>query len=183
MQFQMLAQENMESLLDCGARRILAPCPHCLHTLAREYPSLNEDFATEVEHHAELFLRLINDGKLKLDPGQIGGNGKRLTYHDPCYLSRYEKVLSAPREVISKSGFSLAELPRRRERSFCCGGGSAGFVRTHEEERRVDQERKSEIADSGADILVTACPECKMMLDATLSETLDLAELVARALQ
>jgi Fe-S oxidoreductase len=182
MQFQMLAQENIESLLESGARKILAPCPHCLHTLAREYPTLNEDFSVEVEHHAEFFLSLIEDGKLQLDPHRNGG-GKRLTYHDPCYLSRYEKVLSAPRDVISRAGYSLTELPRQRERSFCCGGGSAGFVRTHEEERRVDQERKSEVAESGADILVTACPECKMMLDATVSETLDLAELVARALQ
>ena len=185
MQFQILAQENIKSLLESGARKILAPCPHCMHTLAREYPTLNDDFSIAVEHHAELILRLINDGKLKIDFSQGNGNGdgKRLTYHDPCYLSRYEQVMSAPREVISKTGYSLTELPRRRERSFCCGGGSAGFVRTHEEERRVDQERKGEITDSGADILVTACPECKMMLDATVSETLDLAELVARALQ
>jgi Fe-S oxidoreductase len=139
----------------------------------------------EIEHHTQFFLRLVEEGKLLLGDGS--GNGldrsKLLTYHDPCYLSRYEQVISAPREVISRTGFRLTELSRQGQRSFCCGGGSAGFVRTHEEEKRVDQERKSEIVESGAAILVTSCPECKMMLDATVSETLDLAELVARAMQ
>jgi Fe-S oxidoreductase len=195
MQFQLLAQENIESLLANGARKVLAPCPHCLHTLAREYPTLSDALSIEVEHHAQFLLELLEAGRLQLGPGerQSGENGatagseargrKQVTYHDPCYLSRYEGVLSAPREVITRAGHALIDLPRRRERSYCCGGGSAGFVRTHEEEKRVDQERKSEIVESGADILVTACPECKMMLDATVSETLDLAELVARAMQ
>jgi Fe-S oxidoreductase len=124
---------------------------------------------------------LIQNGKLELDDEML--RSKRLTFHDPCYLGRYEKVFDAPRAVISAAGGRLTELARRRERSYCCGGGSAGFVREQEVDKRVDQERKEEVVASGADLLVTACPECKMMLDAAVDETVDLAELVAASMK
>ena len=108
-------------------------------------------------------------------------NGRKVVWHDPCYLGRYEGVYDDPRDVIAKTGIDLVELPRRRSRSFCCGGGSAGFVREQDVETRIDQERKREIVESGADVVVTGCPECKMMLDAAVEETLDLSELVDRA--
>ena len=124
---------------------------------------------------------LVASGALKLDDEVL--RGRQLTYHDPCYLGRYEKVFDAPRGVISAAGGRLTELQRRRERSYCCGGGSAGFVREQEVAKRVDQARKEEIVASGADLLVTACPECKMMLDAAVDETVDLAELVAASMK
>jgi len=181
MQFQTLARENISSFEDQGVRKVIAPCPHCLHTLGREYPTLKDGFALEVIHHSQFLTGLITSGKIKLKPGRE--SRKTLTYHDPCYLGRYEKVYDAPRTVIRQAGFGLKELPRTRERSFCCGGGSAGFIREQEVGKRVDQERKREIAESGASVLITACPECKMMLNAAVEETKDLAELVAESLE
>ncbi len=179
LQFQTLARENIERFREGQVRKVLSPCPHCFHTIRREYPTLDGDLELETLHHSELLARLVQEGKLQLAPAT---NGKRLTFHDPCYLGRYESVYDAPRQVVAGAGFDLVELPRRRQRSFCCGGGSAGFDRQFEEEHRVDQERKREIAASGAQVLVTACPECKMMLDAAVEETKDLVELVAEAL-
>jgi Fe-S oxidoreductase len=178
LQFQTLAAENIASLQEQGVGKLLTGCPHCFHTMRREYPAFDESFSVDTMHHSELLAQLLREGKLT--PRSANANGRRLTFHDPCYLGRFEGVYDAPREVVSRAGFELIELSRRRERSFCCGGGGGGFTRTHEEEKRVDQERKREIAASGADVLVTGCPECKMMLDASVKETFDLAELVAR---
>jgi Fe-S oxidoreductase len=181
LQFQTLAGENIERFEQHGVEKIVAPCPHCFHTFRREYPTLQDDFEVETIHHSELLAGLVGSGALKLDNEAL--RSRRLTYHDPCYLGRYEKVFDAPRGVISAAGGRLTELQRRRDRSYCCGGGSAGFVREQEVAKRVDQERKDEIVASGADLLVTACPECKMMLDAAVDETVDLAELVAASMK
>ena len=178
LQFQTLARENLERFRDRKVRKLVAPCPHCLHTFRREYPTLGEEVAFESVHHSELLVELLRDGRIELEAAP-GDADRRLTFHDPCYLGRYEKVFDPPREILAKTGLPIVELGRRRERSFCCGGGNAGFMATREEEKRVDQERKREIRESGANVLVTACPECKMMLDATVRETMDLAELVA----
>lgn len=180
LQFQTLAGENIERFRQNKVEKAIAPCPHCLHTFRWEYGSLEEDFQPTVVHHSEFISRLVADGKLQIAPN--GGAGGRVTYHDPCYLGRFEKVFDEPRNVIRQTGVELIELERKRERSFCCGGGSAGFVREQEVARRVDVERKEEIAASGATTLVTACPECKMMLNAAVKETKDLAELVADSL-
>ena len=175
-QFQTLAGENMERFSSQGITRILSSCPHCLHTFSREYPTLDESFVVETTHHSELLAQLLQAGSLP----QKDGDGRTVTYHDPCYLGRYEQVYEPPRDVIAASGGRFAELPRSRARSFCCGGGAAGFAMTHEGEgTRVDQKRKQEIADSGAQVLVTGCPECKMMLGGAAPETLDIAEYLA----
>ena len=181
MQFQTLANENIERFEAQGVKKIVAPCPHCLHTFRREYPTVKEDFSVETIHHSEFMLEHIRNGSIKL--GSAGLEGKKVTYHDPCYLGRYEGVYDDPRDVIAQTGIDIAELPRRRDKSFCCGGGSAGFVREQDVGTRVDQERKREIIDSGAQVVVTGCPECKMMLDAAVEETMDLAQLVAQATQ
>lgn len=181
LQFQTLAGENIERFEQHGVEKIVAPCPHCFHTFRREYPTLQEGFAVETIHHSELLADLVTSGALKLNDESL--SGRRLTFHDPCYLGRYEQVFDAPRGVISAAGGRLTELQRRRDRSYCCGGGSAGFVREQEVEKRVDQERKEEIVASGAELLVTACPECKMMLDAAVDETVDLAELAAASMK
>lgn len=181
MQFQTLASENIAAFEEQEVKKVIAPCPHCLHTLRREYPTLKEGLRIEVTHHSEFLTRLIARGDIKLR--ETDGKDKVLTFHDPCYLGRYENTYEAPRQVITQAGFKLKELPRKRERSFCCGGGSAGFAREQEVKKRVDQERKREIAESGAQVLITACPECKMMLNAAVEETKDLAELVAEAME
>ncbi|MDH3402221.1 MAG: (Fe-S)-binding protein [Acidobacteriota bacterium] len=181
LQFQTLANENIGRLRERQVAKVVTGCPHCFHTIRREYPTLDASFEVETIHHSELLVELLRQGRLRLAGG--AGAGRKVTFHDPCYLGRYEKVFDAPRQAIASAGFELLELPRRRERSFCCGGGSAGFMSQREEEKRVDLERKREIGASGAEVLVTACPECKMMLDAAVAETVDLAELVAGSLQ
>ncbi len=181
MQFQNLAKENIAALQERGVHKIISPCPHCLHSLRREYATLQSDFNVAAVHHSEFFAGLLDSGALVLRGAN--GNAKRIAFHDPCYLGRYEKVYAAPREVIRRTGHALQELPRHGEKSFCCGGGSAGFVREQKVARRVDQERKAEIAASNAQVLVTACPECKMMLNAAAAETKDLAELLAESLR
>jgi Fe-S oxidoreductase len=180
LQFQTLAAENIERLQEKKVVKVVSGCPHCFHTLRREYPTLDESFEVETIHHSELLASLIQEGRIQLDGST--GERRKVTFHDPCYLGRYEKVFEAPRRVIEKAGLDLLELPRNRERSFCCGGGNAGFMSQQEEENRVDQARKREIADSGARVLITACPECKMMLDASVEHTMDLAELVASSM-
>lgn len=180
MQFQALAEQNISNLEANKVTKVVAPCPHCLHTIRREYPTVKDSFSVETLHHSELISDLINQGVLEL--AKPNGDVKKVTYHDPCYLGRYESVYDPPRDIISEAGHQLVELPRRRERSYCCGGGSAGFMREQKTEKRVDQNRKDEIAASGATVLVTACPECKMMLNAAVDETMDIAEFVAQSL-
>lgn len=176
-QFQDLARRSIESLKKNGVRRVVTPCPHCLHTLRRDYAQLDGgDLSLEIVHHSELLSRLIRDRKLPLDGP---GAETEATFHDPCYLARFENESEAPREVLAAAGVKLRELPHRRERTLCCGGGAAGFVR----EQRIDQPRRAEISASGAPLLVTACPECRMMLDATLEQTSDIAEVVARSIR
>ena len=181
LQFQTLAGENVERFRKADVQTAITPCPHCVHTLRWEYPTVAEGFEPKVLHHSEFISRLIEDGKLAIAPDN-SSNGT-VTYHDPCYLGRFEKVYDAPRDAIRRAGGNLIELERHGERSFCCGGGSAGFMREQEVTRRVDVERKEEIAASGATTLVTSCPECKMMLNAAVEETVDLAEWVASSLE
>ncbi len=181
MQFQTLAGENIERLKATGAKRMVAPCPHCLHTIGREYPTLDAELAVDVVHHSELIEELVSTGAIQLDASKA--EKVPATYHDPCYLGRYEKVYDAPRNVIRQAGLPVFEMDRHRERAVCCGGGGAGFARqTEDEGKRVDQLRKGHVRDTGAKLLVTGCPECKMMLDAAVDETKDLAEVVAEAL-
>lgn len=179
MQFQTLAGEVMESLQAAEVKRIVTPCPHCLHTFRREYPTLEETFQPQVIHHSELIRNLLAQGTIRLEPGK---NTFRTTYHDPCYLGRYENVFDSPREIIRQCGLEITEIERHGKRAVCCGGGSAGFVREQEVEVRVDQVRKDQVNAVGARLLVTACPECKMMLDSAVDETKDLAEVVAAAM-
>lgn len=179
-QFQTLAGENMERFAGQEVKKIVSPCPHCLHTFRREYPTLDAAFSVQTIHHSELLAQLVNGGQLAVP--ERGSGGQTITYHDPCYLGRYEQVYEAPRDIIAGSGGRFTELPRTRARSFCCGGGAAGFAMTQELDgtgTRVDQARKQEIADSGAQVLVTGCPECKMMLNSAVAETLDIAEFLA----
>jgi Fe-S oxidoreductase len=181
MQFQNLANENINVLRQQGVKKIISPCPHCLHTMRREYPTLQEKFSLELIHHSEFLGNLITTGAIQLHAAN--SKARPVAYHDPCYLGRYEGLYAAPRAVIERAGGELRELPRHGAKSFCCGGGSAGFVREQKVARRVDQERKAEIAASGAKVLVTACPECKMMLNSAVEETKDLAEWVAESMR
>ncbi|MDQ7088107.1 MAG: (Fe-S)-binding protein [Acidobacteriota bacterium] len=180
MQFQTLAGENIEAIRSAGVRHIVAPCPHCVHTLSREYPQLDEGFQPRVQHHSQFLRELVDQRRLRLDPA--AGAARRATYHDPCFLGRYEGVFEAPRQLIHATGLDLVEMERHRSRAVCCGGGNAGFVREQSVETRIDQVRARHVADTGAELLVTSCPECMMMLSPATRENLDLVEVVASAL-
>lgn len=180
MQFQTLAGENIERLKKEKVEKMIAPCPHCLHTIGREYGTLDEEFRPNVIHHSQFIQELQARGKLKLDPEKH--NGVKTTYHDPCYLGRYEGEFDAPRDLIRAAGLEVDEMDRSKRKAVCCGGGSAGFMSQTEEEVRVDQIRKQHVRDTGAKLLVTGCPECKMMLTAATDMTKDVAEVVAEAL-
>ncbi len=180
MQFQTLAEQNIQALLEAGVTNIIAPCPHCLHTIGREYPDLHDAFRPTIVHHSQFINRLIAEGRIKLR--QRLADHEPVTYHDPCYLGRYERVFDEPREIIRRTGFRLVEMERHGEKAMCCGGGNAGFAREQQVKKRVDQVRKEHVRETGAKTLVVACPECKMMLNAAVEETKDLAELVAENL-
>ena len=180
MQFQTLAGENIDALRAAGVEKIIAPCPHCLHTIGREYPQLDEGFRPRVVHHSQFLQGLVGKGAIRLDRSKW--NGLRTTYHDPCYLGRFEGEFDAPRTLIGAAGLDLVEMQRSHARSVCCGGGNAGFVREPQVERRVDQVRAEHVKQTGADLLVTACPECKMMLNPAAEKARDIVEVIAEAL-
>jgi Fe-S oxidoreductase len=174
-QFQDLARRSLEVLEQNGAVRVVTPCPHCLHTLKREHSQFNGHRELEIVHHSQLIYGLIQAGKLPA----LRKQATEAVYHDPCYLARYEGISREPRSILAAAGYSLTELPHRESRTLCCGGGAAGFAREQKTGQRLDQPRRQEILASGADVLVTACPECRMMLGAVVDQTKDLAEVVA----
>jgi Fe-S oxidoreductase len=179
MQFQTLAEQNIDAIQNAQVDTIIAPCPHCLHTISRDYPALQDDFQPRIIHHSQLMAELLATGKITMDSDKL--NGKTTTYHDPCYLGRYERVYDEPRDLIIKAGLNLVEMQRHGPTSMCCGG-SAGFARDQDVERRVDQVRAEQVRDTDAEMLVVACPGCKMMLNTAIEETVALAELVADAM-
>ena len=179
-QFQDLARQTVEILHEKNVRQIVTPCPHCLHTIKRETVQFNGTQPIRAIHHSELLSELIEQGRLV---PRVENQAPKATYHDPCYLARYEGISDAPRSVLARAGVTLEELPRRRERTLCCGGGAAGFVREIKNGQRLDQARRAEIKATGAGLLVTACPQCRMMLGAAVDETKDIAEIVADSIR
>ncbi|MFC1492960.1 (Fe-S)-binding protein [candidate division KSB1 bacterium] len=179
MQFQTLADENANFLKENKVKKIITGCPHCVHSLKHEYIEFIDNHNIEVQHHSEVFADLMDSGRLK-----VKLNGKqKLTYHDPCYLGRFEGVLDEPRKLITSTGGSFVEIEQTGRRSYCCGGGAAGFTIESKDDKRVDQERKSQIERTGAETLITGCPECKMMLMGTVETTKDISELLIDSIE
>jgi len=177
MQFQMLAEENAVLLKNAGVKKIVTGCPHCLNTIRHDYKDYFNGFAVELMHHSQLLNDLMQTGKLQLM--KKSNNGITTTYHDPCYLGRYEHVFDDPRKIIRSAGYSFVETNPNGKYSYCCGGGAAGFTIESKDEKRVDQVRKEQIKKTGADVLITSCPECNMMLQGTVETTKDISELMA----
>ena len=179
--FQMLAEQNVQTLGEAGVTKIVASCAHCFNTLANEYPDYGGRY--EVVHHSELLARLIREGRLTPHAGK-----ERVTLHDPCYLGRHNGVFDAPREVLGAAIEETVEMPRAREGSFCCGaGGARMWMEELEGTPRINDTRFAEAAATGADTVATACPYCFVMLDDAAKgagsdvEVADIATLLARS--
>jgi Fe-S oxidoreductase len=153
--FKRLARENIKTFVENGVKRILASSPHCYHTFKNEYPEFRVNF--EVVHASQYLFQLMNEGKIKLTKEY----GKKVTYHDPCYLGRHNGIYDEPREVLKKiPGLELVEMAESREDSLCCGmGGSRIWMETAKGERFSDL-RLQQAIGVGAEVLVTACPYC-----------------------
>lgn len=176
--FNELASSNVETLDQVKAQRIVAACPHCLHTLKTEYPAFGGEY--EVVHHTEYIQELITSGRLKSNEDQRLEN---ITFHDPCYLGRQNGIVAAPREALGLVDIKLEEMPRSGDNSFCCGAGGAQFWKEEESGlERVSADRIREAEATGADTLAVGCPFCMMMLsDASQNgmQVRDVAEIVA----
>ncbi|OBF03368.1 FeS-binding protein [Mycobacterium sp. ACS4054] len=162
--FQQLAQQAVETLdgvfegVETVDRKIVVTCPHCFNTLGREYRQLGANYS--VLHHTQLLNRLIRDNKLV----PVSPVSQDITYHDPCYLGRHNKVYEAPRELIGAAGATLTEMPRHAERSFCCGAGGARMWMEEHIGKRINHERVDEALATGASTIATGCPFCRVMV-------------------
>ncbi|MBK5933617.1 Fe-S oxidoreductase [Rhodovulum imhoffii] len=185
--FEMLAMHNIEQLEVCEFNRIMTTDPHSLNALKSEYPALGAAF--DVVHYSELFLELIKADRLRINPGQAG----RVTYHDPCYLGRYNGIFDAPRDVIRALGHELIEMPRNRDNSFCCGaGGGRIFMEDSPGGERTSESRIREAMELGdIDTFVVACPKDVVMYSAAVQAlgvedriaVRDLAELITETVE
>jgi Fe-S oxidoreductase len=185
---QMMAQQTVETLNQYSFKKIVTACPHCFNALANEFPQIGGRY--EVVHHAQLINQLLAEGRIHLDPASDIARGK-VTYHDPCYLGRYNQVYDEPRGVVGAlPGAELAEMRRNRNKSFCCGGGGGRMFMEETRGSRINQARVSEAMETGATLLAAACPFCMTMFEDGIrgvgaEETFavkDIAELVAAAL-
>jgi Fe-S oxidoreductase len=163
--FQMLAQQNVEVLntvfegREPGKRKIVVTCAHCFNTLANEYPQLGGTF--EVVHHTQLLNKLVRERRLV----PVAPIAEDVTYHDPCYLGRHNKVYDAPRELVGASGAMLREMPRHADRSLCCGAGGARMWMEEKIGKRINVERVDEALGTAPSKIATGCPFCKVMLN------------------
>lgn len=187
--FQMMAYQNIQLLKGYQVKKIVTACPHCFNILKNEYPALGGNY--EVVHHTVFLQQLIDDGKLKMkENGSF--KGKKITYHDSCYLGRANNIYEAPRKVLEALDVELVELKRSHSNGLCCGAGGAQMFK--EEEKgitRINEERTKEAIGTGAKIIASNCPFCMTMLSdgVKLNEkeeevkVIDIAELIAESME
>jgi Fe-S oxidoreductase len=185
--FQMQAMGNIQVLDGYEVKKIVTGCPHCFNTLKNEYPDLGGNY--EVIHHSQLIQSLINDKKLIIENGGTF-KGKKITFHDPCYLGRANNVYEAPRSLIEKLDAELVEMKRCKSKGLCCGAGGAQMFKEAEKgNKEVNIERTEEALETKPNIIATGCPFCNtMMTDGVKNfnkedetEVLDIAELISQA--
>ncbi|HEX5171069.1 MAG TPA: (Fe-S)-binding protein [Cyclobacteriaceae bacterium] len=183
--FQMQAMNNIQVLNGYGIKKIVTACPHCFNTLKNEYPDLGGNY--EVLHHSTFLQQLIDEGKIKMKEGG-NFNGKKITYHDSCFLGRGNNVYEAPREVLSVLDADLVEMKRSRTRGLCCGAGGAQMFKEPEKgQKDINIERTEEALGTGAATIAVACPFCMVMLTDGIKnknrendvKVKDIAELIA----
>ena len=187
--FQMMAYQNIQTLNNYGIKKIVTACPHCFNILKNEYPALGGSY--EVIHHTVFLQQLIDEGKIKLREGGVF-KGKKITYHDSCYLGRANNIYEAPRKVLEAFDTELVEMKRCKTNGLCCGAGGAQMFKEEEKGTiRINSERTNEAIGTGADIIAAACPFCNTMLTdgVKLAEkeesvkVFDIAELVAQSIE
>jgi len=186
--FQMMAYQNIQLLNNYGVKKIVTTCPHCFNILRNEYPELGGRY--EVIHHTVFLQQLIDDGKIRLKEGGPY-KGKRITFHDSCYLGRANDIYEAPRKVLEALEAELVEMKRCRSKGLCCGAGGAQMFKEEEKgTTRVNFERSDEALGTGAGIVAAACPFCNTMLTDGVKhaekeeavKVMDVAELIAASM-
>ncbi|MCB9181675.1 MAG: (Fe-S)-binding protein [Flavobacteriales bacterium] len=184
--FQMQALQNIQVLNGYGVRRIVTACPHCFNTIRNEYPELGGSY--EVLHHSQFLNTLLREGRLKVEGGSF--RGKRITFHDPCYLGRGNGEYEAPRELLSKLDAELVEMKRSRAQGLCCGAGGAQMFKEAEPgDREVNIARSEEALGTAPAVIAAGCPFCNTMMTDGVKHfekegevaVKDLAELIAEA--
>ena len=184
--FQMQAMMNIEVLNAYEAKKIVTACPHCFNTLKNEYPELGGKY--EVIHHTEFLKSLLDSGRLSIEGGQF--KGKRITFHDPCYLGRANNVYEAPRELIQKLDAEFVEMKRSKANGLCCGAGGAQMFKDAEKgNKEINVERTEDALETNSEIIATGCPFCNTMMTDGVKvkeseakvKVLDIAELIANA--
>ncbi|HEV2831351.1 MAG TPA: (Fe-S)-binding protein [Hanamia sp.] len=187
--FQMMAYQNIQLLDGYGIKKIVTTCPHCFNIFKNEYPVLGGNY--EIVHHATFLQQLIDEGKIKMKEGG-SFKGKKITYHDSCYLGRANNIYEAPRKVLEALDVELVEMKRNRSNGLCCGAGGAQVFKEEEKGRtRISTERTKEAIGTGAKIIASNCPFCMTMLsDGVKSnekeeevQVLDLAEMIVQSME
>src|SRR3954465_11680725 len=187
--FQMMAYQNIQTLNNYQVKRIVTACPHCFNILKNEYPKLGGSY--EVIHHTSFLQQLIDEGKIKMKEGGAF-KGKKITYHDSCYLGRGNDIYEAPRKVLEALDAELVEMKRCRKNGFCCGAGGAQMFKEEEKgDTRINWDRANEAIGTGSSIVAAACPFCNTMLTDGVKaaekeadvRVLDVAEIVAASMK
>jgi heterodisulfide reductase subunit D len=187
--FQMMAYQNIQLLNNYQIKKIVTACPHCFNTLKNEYPALGGNY--EVIHHTTLLQQLIDEGKIKLKEGG-SFKGKKITYHDSCYLGRANNIYEAPRKVLEALDAELVEMKRCKSNGLCCGAGGAQMFKEEEKgNSRINIDRSNEALGTGAGFIAAACPFCNTMMTDGVKlaekedsvQVLDIAEMVAASME
>ena len=187
--FQMMAYQNIQVLNNYGIKKIVTTCPHCFNIFKNEYPELGGNY--EVIHHTTFLQQLLDEGRIRLKgDGQF--KGRKITYHDSCYLGRANDIYEAPRKVLEALDAELVEMKRCRKNGFCCGAGGAQMFKEEEKgDKRINWDRAQEAIDTGSTVVAAACPFCNTMLTDGVKgaekegdvRVLDVAELVAASME